>query len=268
MNLSVFDLAYREIREAMENNGVKLVCINYKKSDSGNKVKQKLLRKLGKTADNKQIAGVRSVHGVKTESVSQVSFNINYLVLLLKDGRVCRVSCTGNYDVAENGGGFDPAKESFQVASDLEYARVLQQQYDSEQSWNTLEGDRNYIRLSDPLSSSLYEPLPHMEHHGSINIPLFDPNPFEEEMATINPPFRARRHYNSPVKDYGRAKNFDKSSRSYPKFGGLEWLSLKQVSNLIVGTMFDGDVCTLQSYTYMYTLTSLTVFVYCGTKKV
>jgi len=183
VNLSILIYAQRKVGEAMENNGVKLVCINYKKSDSANKVKQKLLRKLGKIADNKQIAGVRNVHEVKTESVLQVAFNINYLVLLLKDGRVCRVSCTGNYDV-ENGGGFDPAKESFQVASDLEYARVLQRQYDSEQTWNTVEGDRHYIRLSDALSSSLYEPLPHMEHR-SIDIPLFDPNPFEEESCPI-----------------------------------------------------------------------------------
>ena len=247
----------------MENNGVKLVCINYKKSDSANKVKQKLLRKLGKIADNKQIAGVRNVHEVKTESVLQVAFNINYLVLLLKDGRVCRVSCTGNYDV-ENGGGFDPAKESFQVASDLEYARVLQRQYDSEQTWNTVEGDRHYIRLSDALSSSLYEPLPHMEHR-SIDIPLFDPNPFEEEMATINPPFRARRHYNSPVKDYGRTKNFDKSSRGYPKFGGLEWLGLEQVSNLC-GPFLWGHVHvylsnTCMHNTYAHTLVSQFLFV-------
>ena len=53
----------------MENDEIKLVCINYKKSDSANKVKHKLLKKLGKAVDNKQIAGVKNMHGVNTESV-------------------------------------------------------------------------------------------------------------------------------------------------------------------------------------------------------
>ena len=156
----------------MENSGIKLVCINYKKSDSGNKVKQKLLKKLGKAVDNKQTAGVKNVHGIKTESVLQVAFNINYLVLLLKDGRVCRVKCAGNSDVAEGGNGYEPVKESFQVASDLEYARVLQRQYDTEGTqwdFSTMDRDHSYlVTLSDPLSSCLYDTLPHVEHHSSI----------------------------------------------------------------------------------------------------
>ena len=236
MNHSSFrSNAKREVKEAMENNGIRLVCINYKKSDSGNKVKQKLLKKLAKAVDNKQIAGIKNVHGVKTESVLQVAFNIDYLVLLLKDGRVCRVNCAGNSEVAEGGNGYEPAKESFQVASDLEYARVLQRQYDTERSPWDLERDHGcLVTLSDPLSSSLYDTLPHVEHHGNIYIPTFDANPFEEEMATISTPFRARRHYNSPNRDYGRMKSFDKSSKNpcYPKFGSLEWLTFEQVSKL------------------------------------
>lgn len=223
----------------MENGGIKLVCINYKKSDGGNKVKQKLLKKLGKAVDNKQISGVKNVHGIKTESVLQVAFNINYLVLLLKDGRVCRVNCAGNSDVAEGGNGYEPVKESFQVTSDLEYARVLQRQYDTERTqWDftTMDRDHGYlVTLNDPLSSSLYDTLPHCEHHSSISIPTFDPNPFEEEMATISTPFRARRHYNSPNRDYGRMKSFNKSSRNcYPKLGSLEWLTIEQVSSCIL----------------------------------
>ena len=199
----------------MENSGIKLVCINYKKCDSGNKVKQKLVKKVGKAVDNKQIAGVKNVQGVKTESVLQVAFNINHLVLLLKDGRVCRVKCTGNSEVAEGGDGHDPGKEPFQVASDLEYARVLQRQYDTEQSpWDFTAMERRdcdyVVRLSDPcgLASSLYDPLPHVEHH---HIPTFDPNPFEEEMPSIYTPFGARKLYNSPNRDYSRVKSFDKS---------------------------------------------------------
>lgn len=213
----------------MENDGIKLVCINYKKSDNGNKVKQKLLKKLGKAVNNKQIAGVKNVHGVKTESVIQVGFNVNYLVLLLKDGRVCRVHCSGNNDVAED----EPVRESFQVASDLEYARVLQRRYDSEHTPWEFEREHNYtmVRLNDPLSSSLYDTLPHVEHHSGINFPSFDASPFEEEMATIDSPFRAHRRY-STHRDYNsRMKTFDKSSgnSTYPKFGTLEWL--EHVSN-------------------------------------
>ena len=45
-SLKYFDSkAWREVGEAMDNNGIKLVCINYKKSDIGNKVKQKLVKK-------------------------------------------------------------------------------------------------------------------------------------------------------------------------------------------------------------------------------
>ena len=219
----------------MDSKSIKLVCINYKKSDSGNKVKQKLVKKLGKALDNKQKGGVKEVPGVKTESVLQVAFNVNYLVLLLKDGRVCRVQCSGNNDIAEDSNGYEPGKESFQVTSDLEYARVLQRQYDSERSsWDfgTIDRDHDYmVRLNEPLSSSLYDPLPHVEHHGIINIPTFDPTPFEEEMATIDTPFRALRRYNPHGRDYSRGKGFDKSNRNlcYPKFGDLQWLNIEQV---------------------------------------
>lgn len=225
----------------MENNGIKLVCVNYKKSDSGNKVKQRLLKKLGKAVDNKQIAGVKNVHGVKTESVLQVAFNVTYLVLLLKDGRVCRVRCSGNSDVAEDTNSYEPGKESFQVASDLEYAQVLQRQYDSEQlpwDFTAMERDHEFMgRLNDPLQSSLYDPLPHVEHHDVINVPTFDATPIEEEMATIDTPFRAHRRY-SPHRDYGRVRSSDKSNRNscYPKFGTLEWLTIEQVS--IAGRMY------------------------------
>ena len=224
----------------MESNEIKVVCINYKRTHGGNKVKQKLLKKLGKALDNKQTTGIKNVPGVKTESVLQVAFNINYLVLLLKDGRVCRVQCSGNNDVTDNPNGYEPGRESFQVASDLEYARVLQRQYDSERPPWEREHDC-MVRLSDPLSlsSSLYDPLPHVhvEHHGVINAPTFDPTPFEEEMAIIDaPPFRERRKYNSPQKDYGRVTGYDKLGRSpcYPKFGALEWLTIEQVSGVCI----------------------------------
>lgn len=211
----------------MENNEIKLVYINYKKSDSGNKVKQKLLKKLEKAVDNKQTPGIKHVHGVKTDSVLQVGFNINYLVLLLKDGRVCRLHCLGNSEVAEDADGYEPRRESFQVTSDLEYARVLQRHYDSERSpWEVaiMERDHDYMnRINDPLSSTLYVPLSHVDH---FTMPTFDPTPFEEEMATIDTPFRAHRRY-SPHRDFSRVKSFDKSSRklSYPKIGTLEWLT-------------------------------------------
>ena len=233
----------------MEGNEIKVVCINYKKSHGGNKVKQKLQKKLGKALDNKQISGVKNVHGIKTESVLQVAFNVNYLVLLLKDGRVCRIQCSGNNDVTDNASGYEPGRESFQVVSDLEYARVLQRQYDTERpSWSYPAMDRAHdcmVRLHDPLSSSLYDV--HVEHHGVINTPTFDPTPFEEEMAIIDtPPFRERRKFTSPNRDYGRVKsfdkfrmkNFDKLSRSsyYPKFGTLEWLTVEQVCGPLVYT--------------------------------
>ena len=105
-------------------------------------------------------------------------------MLLLKDGRVCRVQCSGNNDITEDSNGYEPGKESFQVTSDLEYVCVLQRQYNSEQSsWDfgTIERDHDYmVRLNEPLPSSLYDPLPHVEHHGIIHIPTFDPTPFEE----------------------------------------------------------------------------------------
>ena len=100
--------------------------------------------------------------------------------------------CSSNNNIAEDSVGYEPGKKSFQVTSDLEYARVLQRQYDSERSsWDfgTIDRDCDYmVRLNeplpssiyDPLPSSLYDPLPHVEHHGIINIPTFDSTPFEE----------------------------------------------------------------------------------------
>ena len=210
----------------MENGGIKLVHVNYKKSDSGNKVKQKLLKKLGKALDNKHAPGVKNVHGVKTESVLQVAFNVNYLVLLLKDGRVCRLLCSGNREISEDNDNHEGVRESFQVASDLEYARVLQRQYDTEQSpWDftAMERDHDYMCI---LPSSLYDPLP------QVNIPTFDV-PIEEEMSTINAPYRSSKRYSSHQRDYSRVRGCDKSSRktSFPKFGTLEWLTIEQVSN-------------------------------------
>ena len=155
---------------------------------------------------------------------------------------MCRVNCAGNSDVADGGNGYE--KESFQVASDLEYARVLQRQYDTERTqWDftTMDRDHGYlVTLTDPLSSSLYDTLPHVEHHSSISIPTFDPNPFEEEMATISTPFRARRHYNSPNRDYGRMKSLYKLSRNcYPQFGSSEWLTFEQVRIGILPVQFN-----------------------------
>jgi len=235
----------------MENNDIKLVCVNYKKSDSGNKVKQKLLKKLEKAVEiNRQTPGVKHVHGVKTDSVLQVAFNVNYLVLLLKDGRVCRLHCSGNSEVAEDADGYEPGRESFQVASDLEYARVLQRQYDTERSpWDvtTIERDHDYMSRIDPLSSTLYVPLSHVDHLNSITVPTFDANPFEEEMATIDTPFRAHRRHSS-YRDYSsRVKSFDKSCRkpSYPKFGTLEWLTIEQVCVCL-------SVCSVCVYIHFY----------------
>ena len=103
-----------------------------------------------------------------------------------------------------------------------------------------MDRDHGYLVTSDPLSSSLYDTLPHVEHHSSISIPTFDPNPFEEEMATISTPFKARRHYNSPNRDYGRMKSLDKLSRNcYPKFGSLEWLTFEQVHSGIRTVQFN-----------------------------
>ena len=75
-----------------------------------------------------------------------------------------------------------------------------------------------------------------------FNIPTFDPNPFEEEIIDISTPFRARKHYSSPNRDYGRMKSFNKSSRnSYPKLSSLEWLTIEQVSSCSVGILTHTD---------------------------
>ena len=100
-----------------------------------------------------------------------------------------------------------------------------------------MDRDHGYLVTSDPLSSSLYDTLPHAEHHSSISIPTFDPNHFEEEMATISTPFRARRHYNSPNRDYGKMKSLEISCRNcYPKFGSL---TFEQVRSGILTVQFN-----------------------------
>jgi len=223
----------------MESSGVKVVCVKYKKSDSGDKVKQRLLKKLKKAENSEKVTGVQLVPGVKADSVAQVAINSTYVVFLLKDGRVCRLRCAGNDEIAETGY-HSAGGQSFQVTSDMEYARVLQQQYDSERrSWSIMDPD--YAgRMDHVLPSSFYDPISLPSNRTiTASVNLFDPTPVEDEMelATMDSSSLLRqRQYTAPLVDHSsRARRIPRSTSKlpFPKFGSLEWLSpTEQVSTL------------------------------------
>jgi len=244
----------------MEGGGVKVVCVKYKKSDCGNKVKQRLLKKLKNVESSKKVTGVQLVCGVEAESVAQVAINSTYVVFLLKDGRVCRLHCAGNDEVTESGAYYSAGGQSFQVTSDMEYARILQQQFDSERpSWSIAAPmDRDYGhggRIDHVLRPSYYDAI-RQHSNRSITPPapinLFDPSPVEDEMelaAMDSSSLLRPRQYSNTLGDHSRARGTPKATgkMSMPKFGPVEWLSSSEEVSILYMVYYNVAIPTLSS---------------------
>ena len=118
----------------------KLISIPLKEGESPEKIKQRILRRLKKLEKSPTTTNhVKDINGLVIDDVYCVVSNSQYIVFLMKDGRVCRLRVSSSskltqYQLIPEISSRRSRDPSFQVLSDAEYARRLQAQFDQERS--------------------------------------------------------------------------------------------------------------------------------------
>lgn len=119
-----------------------LLNIRIKDGDNIEKIRKRVIRRLKKVEKTGEKGSMtREIDGLVSSTVKAVVSNTFCMAFLLTSGRVCRVMCTSQPQVAIKYRATDdtsnkPRQTSFQVLSDAEYARQLQLQFDQERYTN------------------------------------------------------------------------------------------------------------------------------------
>ena len=131
-----------------------LLNIRIKDGDNTEKIRKRIIRRLKKVEKTGEKGSMtREVDGLASSVVKSVVSNTYCIAFLLTSGRVCRIRCTSQPQVANKYRATDESNSknrqtSFQVLSDAEYARQLQLQFDQER----FASRRGRLALNEPSS--------------------------------------------------------------------------------------------------------------------
>ncbi len=264
---------------------VQLISIPLKQGDNMEKLRRKVLRTIQKNERGiLQANNIKMVDGIDPSMIKTVVTNSQYIVFLLNDGRVCRISCNSHSRLTEHHISHEISRQardtSFQVLSDAEYARQLQAQFDQEQPANSSRSlsSSNAIASMGSNDISPYVSLSYMpslnsnfSYSPSSSSPVYIPQFSRSDSSEPNKEGGASSDGTNPSgggpsnsTETGSDKKSKKDKEAiWPNMGSIEWPIVKQVHYTVYNNtinvnllLFDGETCTLYVYmscTYMYT---------------
>ena len=168
---------------------VKLLSVPLKQKDNIEKVRRRILRYLQKNEKcSSNLSNLQSIEGIDAVDVQNVESNSQYLVFLMKDGRVCRMKCSSQSKLTEHHIDEEITRRSrdtsFQVLSDAEYARQLQSQFDQERSTRGSLGGAAILSVNE---ISPYVAIPDIQYQSSLNT-NFSYTPSSPGYSPTSPP--------------------------------------------------------------------------------